>query len=112
MTTDYIPDRGDIIRIDFDPQAGHEQKGTRPAIVISPKRYNGTIGLAIVCPITNKKKGFPFEILIPKELDVTGVILADHVKSLDWKVRNAEFILKAPQSLIQNTLKRISFLIQ
>jgi mRNA interferase MazF len=110
MTNDYIPDRGDIIKVNFDPQAGHEQKGTRAAFVITQKKYNSAVGLAVVCPITNKIKGFPFEVLLPEGLSIKGVILADHVKSLDWKARKAEFITKAPQSVTHDTLNIISLL--
>ena len=88
----YVPKRGDAIWINFNPQAGHEQAGRRPAIVLSPQSYNGKVGLCLLCPITNQTKGYPFEVLIPAGLGVTGVILSDQGKSLDWRVRNAEFI--------------------
>ena len=80
---EYVPQRGDVVWITLTPQAGHEQAGHRPAVVLSPAAYNGKVGLAILCPITNQIKGYPFEVLIPAGLAVTGVILADQVKSLD-----------------------------
>ncbi len=86
----YIPKRGDMVWISFNPQAGHEQAGRRPAIVLSPKAYNRKVGLAIFCPITNQAKGYPFEVSLPEGVGVTGVILSDQVKSLDWRIRKAE----------------------
>jgi len=82
---DYIPDRGDVVWLMFDPQAGHEQAGRRPALVISPKAYNAKIGLSFVCPITGQAKQYPFEVGIPSGLPVSGVVLADQLKSLDWR---------------------------
>ena len=85
----YIPKRGDVIWISLDPQAGHEQAGRRPALVLSPEVYNAPAGLALICPISNQAKGYPFEVQIPAGLSVTGVILADQLKSVDWQVRKA-----------------------
>lgn len=110
MVTGYIPERGDIIWIEFDPQAGKEQAGHRPAIVISEKRYNQTIGLAILCPITSKEKGYPFEVKINLK-EVSGVILGDHVKNLDWKERKASFITKAPDSIVDEVIHIINTII-
>ena len=107
----YVPERGDAVWIDFNPQAGHEQAGRRPAIVISPKSYNGKVGLCLLCPITNKIKGYPFEVSIPADLNVTGVILSDQVKNLDWRVRNVEFITQLPENVINEVLKKIKSLI-
>ena len=87
----YVPDKAHIIKINFDPQAGHEQAGWRPALVLSPAAYN-KIGLAIVAPITNQVKGYPFEVPVPAGLATKGVILSDAVKSVDWKARQARFI--------------------
>jgi mRNA interferase MazF len=87
----YVPDKGHIIKINSDPQAGHEQAGWRPALVLSPAAYN-RIGLAIVVPITNQVKGYPFEVPVPAGLATTGVILSDAIKSVDWKARQAHFI--------------------
>ncbi len=95
--TVYEGDRGDLVWLNFSPQSGHEQAGRRPAICPSPKEYNSKTGLGIFCPITSKVKGYPFEVLLPKELPIRGVILADQIRSLDWKARNAEFISKAPK---------------
>lgn len=86
----FIPDRGDIVWINLDPQAGHEQAGVRPVLVLSPAAYNGRVGLMVCCPITTQSKGYPFEVLIKNNLKVSGVILADQVKSLDWKARGAK----------------------
>lgn len=108
----YIPDSGDIVWITFNPQAGHEQAGRRPALVLSPKAYNGKVGLALLCPITNQVKGYPFEVLIPEGLEVKGAILSDQVKSLDWKVRNAEFCCQLPADLFDEVVKKLSTLIQ
>ena len=87
----YIPRRGDIVWLSFDPQAGHEQAGYRPAFVVSPEAYNRKTGLFLACPITSKVKGYPFEVSLPEGLQVGGVILADQIKSLDWKARRAKF---------------------
>ena len=84
----YVPQCGDVVWITLNPQAGHEQAGRRPAVVLSPQNYNGKIGLAILCPITNQIKGYPFEVLLPVGLPVAGAILSDQVKSLDWHARS------------------------
>jgi mRNA interferase MazF len=86
----YIPDRGDIVWINFDPKAGHEQGGRRPAVVLSPKSYNRPAGLALLCPVTSRAKGYPFEVPLPEGGPVTGVVLADQLRSLDWPARQAE----------------------
>ena len=83
----YVPERGDAVWISLDPQAGHEQAGRRPALVLSPAAYNGRVGLALLCPITNQAKGYPFEVPLPEGLPVTGVVGADQVKSLDWRAQ-------------------------
>src|SRR4030065_124710 len=98
-----VPDRGDIVRVSMNPQAGHEQAGRRPAIVLSPASYNGKVGLAILCPITNQIKGYPFEVALPSDLPVTGVILSDQAKSLDWRARSEEFICKvSPENVLED----------
>lgn len=107
----YVPRRGDAIWINFNPQAGHEQAGRRPAIVLSPQSYNGKVGLCLLCPITNKAKGYPFEVLIPAELGATGVVLSDQAKSLDWQVRNAEFIAELPDAVTSEVLKKLKSLL-
>jgi mRNA interferase MazF len=107
----YIPERGDMVWLEFDPQAGHEQGGHRPALVLSPKPYNQKVGLFICCPITSKIKGFPFEVQLPTGLSVTGVILADQVKSLDWQERKAQFIERVPSKVIKEVLAKLNTLL-
>jgi len=111
-TMAYIPDSGDIVWIMFNPQAGHEQAGHRPALVLSPKAYNGKVSLALLCPITSQIKGYPFEVLIPEGLEVKGVILSDQVKSLDWKARKAEFACKLPSEKYSEVVKKLNTLIR
>lgn len=108
----YIPDSSDIIWIMFNPQAGHEQAGHRPALVLSPKAYNTKVGLALLCPITSQVKGYPFEVLIPEKLKVKGAILSDQVKSLDWKARKAKFMCKLPTETFNEVIKKLSTLIR
>ncbi len=111
--TDYIPVPGDVVWIDFDPQAGHEQAGRRPAVTLSPWSYNsGTQNLGVFCPITTKIRNNPFEVAIPDDLPVTGVILADQFKSMDWRVRNAEFSCLLPDQTINEVLDLIGMLLQ
>lgn len=105
------PDRGDVVWIDFDPQAVHEQAGRRPAIVLSPAYYNRKAGLALICPITNKSKGYPFEVVIPKGLKVTGVILADQARNLDLVARNATPITKLPSTVTAQVLLKLRTLL-
>ena len=106
-----IPERGDFIWISFNPEAGHEQAGFRPAIVLSPSPYNGRVGLALVCPITNQRKSYPFEVLIPDGEAITGVILADQVKSLDWRARGIRVAGRAPETVVVETLEKLSTLL-
>lgn len=107
----YIPERGDVVWISYNPQAGHEQAGRRPALVLSPAAYNAKVGLALLCPITSRAKGYPFEVQLPSGIAVTGVVLADQVKSLDWRVRNAEFIGQAPEATVTRTIELVSALL-
>src|SRR5438477_8221704 len=107
----YTPDSGDIVWIMFNPQAGHEQAGHRPALVLSPKAYNGKVGLALLCPITSQVKGYPFEVKIPQGLGIAGVILADQVKSLDWRARQAELIDKLPGEVVGDVLRKLGTLL-
>ncbi|MEW6173530.1 MAG: type II toxin-antitoxin system PemK/MazF family toxin [Bacillota bacterium] len=88
----YTPRRGDVIWITLTPQAGHEQAGRRPAVVLSPAAYNSRVGLALLCPVTNQVKGYPFEVMIPDGLAISGAILADQIKSLDWRAREAKMV--------------------
>lgn len=97
MTSRYIPAQGDIVWLRFNPQAGHEEAGRRPALVISPKEYNRKVGLALFCPVTSQVKGYPFEVLLPSGLAASGAVLSDQVKSLDWRVRKAERLCTAPE---------------
>ena len=107
----YIPDRGDIIWITLNPQSGHEQSGRRPVLVLSGASYNKKVELAILCPVTSHVKGYPFEVLIPDGLEITGAILADQVKSLDWKVRGATFISKIPEPSLNEVIGKLKALI-
>ena len=104
----FVPDAGDLIWLTFDPQAGHEQAGRRPALVLSPQSYNGKSGLVLVCPVTNQIKGYPFEVPVPSGCGVKGVVLADHVKSLDWRARNAAKIDRVPVAVLEDVLARLS----
>ena len=107
----YVPRCGDVVWLTLNPQAGHEQTGRRPALVLSPESYNGKIGLAIFCPVTNQIKGYPFEVLIPEGLPIAGAILSDQVKSLDWRARNAELICILPDETISEVLQKLGTLI-
>lgn len=106
-----IPGRGDAIWIDFNPQAGREQAGRRPAVVLSPAAYNGRVGLALLCPVTRQVKGHPFEVAIPEGFGVSGVILADQVKSLDWQRRNATVIEALPRETVAEVLHKVNLLL-
>lgn len=108
----YLPDRGDIVWLAFDPQAGHEQAGRRPALVVSPAAYNGKTGLALFCPITSQVKGYPFEVALPAGAAVSGVVLSDQIKSLDWRARRAELICTLPNDLVLIVLKRVGTLLR
>ena len=106
----YTPDRGDIVWLNFTPQAGHEQKGKRPAIILSPKEYNKKTGLAVCCPITSNIKGYPFEVIVNgKKID--GAVLSDHLKNLDWKARDIKYIEKAHAEVLNEVVEKISVLI-
>jgi mRNA interferase MazF len=94
------PDRGDVAWISLDPQAGHEQAGRRPVLVLSPRKYNEATGLFIACPLTTQAKGYPFEVTLPPGTSVAGVVLSDHVKSLDWRARQAERITTLPPEFV------------
>ena len=107
----YVPQCGDVVWITLNPQAGHEQAGRRPAVVLSPQSYNGKTGLALLCPITNQIKGYPFEVLIPAALPIAGAVLSDQVKSLDWRARNAELICTLPTETISEVLQKLGTLL-
>ena len=108
---DYVPGRGDAVWLDFDPQAGREQAGRRPAIVMSPATYNAKAGLAIACPITSRVKGYPFETLLPDGLPVAGVALSDHARSVDWQKRRAELICRLPEETVEDVAAKIIALV-
>jgi mRNA interferase MazF len=106
----YIPERGDIVWLNFNPQTGHEQKGKRPALVISPKEYNEKVNLGLFCPITSKEKKYPFEVKI-KNGKIDGVVLSDQIKSFDWTKRNIEYIIKATEEEFNEVINKINVLI-
>lgn len=108
----YIPARGDAVWLVFDPQAGHEQAGRRPAIIISPKAYNAKTGLALACPITSQIKHYPFEVELPSGLPIGGVVLADQIKSLDWKARKAELICTLPGEITEDVIAKCISLLE
>lgn len=108
----HVPQRGDVVWITLNPQAGHEQAGRRPAVALSPAAYNSKVGLAILCPITSQIKGYPFEVTIPNGLAISGAILADQVKSLDWRAREAEWICTLPAETMNEVLQKVSVLLQ
>lgn len=107
----YAPERGDIIWLNFTPQSGHEQAGRRPALVMSPGAYNRKVGLALVCPITSKVKGYPFEVEIPPGLQAQGAILCDQIRSLDWRARQAERCCPAPVAVVEEVTAKVLTLI-
>jgi len=111
MVTKWTPRRGDVVWLTFSPTSGHEQAGRRPAVVISPEAYNAKVGLALFCPITSQVKGYPFEVALPEDRDVRGVILADQIKSLDYAAREAEFVYHLPDDALAELLAKIRTLL-
>jgi mRNA interferase MazF len=111
VRAEYVPRRGDLVWLHFDPQTGHEQAGRRPALVLSPESYNGRVGLAIFCPVTNRTKGYPFEVGLPSGGDVSGVLLSDQVKSLDWRARRADLIEAVPPEVTDEVLRKLGTLL-
>ena len=105
------PERGDLGWISFSPQAGHEQAGRRPALVLSPKAYNAKVGLMLCCPVTSRVKGYPFEVALPKELSVSGVVLSDQLRSLDWRAHHAEIADTAPKEVVGEVLGKLGALL-
>lgn len=103
----YIPDTGHVITVDLNPSAGHEQGGWRPAIVLSPHAYNGKTSLAVVVPITNQAKAYPFEVPLPGEMKTTGVVLADGIKNLDWHARRAKYVESVSAEVLQAIRERL-----
>ncbi len=109
--TRYVPRRGDVVWVSLNPQAGHEQAGRRPALVVSPRAYNGKVGLAILCPITSRVKGYPFEVALPQALEVSGVVLSDQVRSLDWRARRAALVCRVPKQMVRDVLGKLGTLL-
>lgn len=107
MRSAEAPERGDLVWLDFDPQAGHEQSGHRPAMVLSRELYNRKAGLALVCPVTSHAKGYPMEVALPPGLKVQGVILADQLKTVDWRARRASHIGRAPDGVVVEVLAKV-----
>jgi mRNA interferase MazF len=107
----YVPDRGDVVRISFDPRVGHEQGGIRPALVVSSKAYNARAGLALFCPITRRVKDYPFEVKIPEGAPVTGVILVDQLKSFDWQARRVELWCRLQPAVYLKVLRTLGALL-
>ena len=112
MATRYIPERGDLVWMGFDPQAGHEQAGLRPAFVLSPRAYNQKASLALCCPITSRIKGYPFEVRLPRDLPIQGAALCDQVKSLDWVARRSRFAARVPAEIIDEVLAKARSLLR
>ena len=110
--SDYTPAKGEIVWIRFSPQSGHEQAGHRPALVLSPETYNKKSGLGLFCPITSTGKGYPFEVMLPSTGEITGFVLADQVKSLDWRARRARFACQATPQVLREVLGKVNALLQ
>ncbi len=111
MLSAYCPKRGEVVWLKFSPQAGHEQAGFRPALTLTPENYNRKTGLAVFCPITSQVKGYPFEVLIPSGLKISGVILSDQIRNLDWQVRGSKFFCKVPESTFLEVLNKLGSLL-
>lgn len=107
----YVPDAGDLVWLTFDPQAGHEQRGRRPALILSPRAYNAKARLVIACPITSQVKGYPFEVPLPPDGKISGVVLADHVKNLDWQARRIVFEAKVTAETLTDVRERLRVLL-
>ncbi len=112
MARPFVPDRGDLIWLEFTPQAGHEQAGRRPALVVSPKSYNAASGLALLCPVTSRVRGHPFEVALPEGGAVTGVVLSDQIRNLDWRARKARLIARAPGNVLEEARAKVQTLIE
>ena len=111
VTEDYVPSRGDIVWLNFTPQTGHEQAGHRPALLLSPKEYNAITSLALCCPITSQVKGYPFEVALPMDVSITGVVLADQIKSLDWRARRARFECRSSNQVTSEVIGKVGTLL-
>jgi mRNA interferase MazF len=112
MPARYVPDRGDVVWLEFDPQAGHEQAGHRPAVVLSPRTYNHKSSLALFCPVTTRIKGYPFEVALPPNLALQGAVLCDQVKSLDWRARRSRLAARLPESVTDDILAKVRALLR
>ncbi len=108
----YVPAKGDFITLSFDPQAGHEQKGRRPALVISNHLFNQATGLAIACPITNTDRKIPFHLSVPSTSSLTGFVMVEQVKSIDYRARSARFVEKAPSELVEDVIALVDVCIK
>jgi len=108
----YVPKLGDVVWIDFNPQSGHEQAGRRPALVLSATEYNRKVGLMICCPLTNQVKGYPFEVPLEGTAEVSGFALADQIKSLDWRARNAKKKARAPKGVLAEAIAKTNALLR
>ena len=111
VTAGEAPARGDLVWVSLTPQAGHEQAGRRPALVVSPAQYNQRVGLALMCPVTSRVKGYPFEVGLPDDLEIRGVVLADQVNSLDWRARRAQVVANAPEEVTAEVLGKLNSLL-
>ena len=107
----YVPGRGDVVWLGFSPQLGHEQAGRRPAVCLSPKSYNQKTGLGLFCPVTSKRKRYPFEVPLPEGIGVEGVVLADQIRSLDWRARRASFIAVLPKDIVREIINMVWLLL-
>lgn len=107
----YVPDRGDFVWIDLNPRQGREQSGHRPALVISPKAYNRKTSLCVICPATRQAKGYPFEVAVQTADGTTSVILADHVRSVDWRQRRVRKIEMVPDEVLDDVIGRLDALL-
>ena len=111
MPRSYVPDRGDVVWLEFDKTSGHEQLGRRPGIVLSPLSYNARVGLAVVCPITSRIKGYPFEVVLPSGLPIEGAVLADQPRSVDWESRSAERVCPLPKHVVDEVIAKLTALL-
>ncbi len=108
MTQGYIPAQGDLVALSFDPQSGHEQKGRRPAMIVSKTLFNKATGLALCCPITNTDRGVPFHVPVADRTSLTGFVMCEQINSLDFRARRITLIEKAPRSLLDDVLTIVS----
>lgn len=112
MKSRYVPERGDVVWLTMSPQAGHEQAGHRPALVLSPRAYNGKVGLALVCPLTSHVKGYPFEVALPADGKAKGAVLCDQVRSVDWRARGAHRFERVSDDVVEDVVAKIVVLLR